>query len=105
MRVTEFNAGVEEIRQKAIDVGSITAMERTLTETVDAHYNTALEDYSVDYLAKLLCSSPDDVVRNLATEMVIERHTLSKVHTKYAKVQTERELLGELVSRAPENGF
>ena len=99
VRVTEFNAGVEEIRQKAIDVGSITAMERTLTETVDAHYNTALEDYSVDYLAKLLCSSPDDVVRNLATEMVIERHTLSKVHTKYAKVQTERELLGELVSR------
>ena len=31
--------------------------------------------------------------------MVIERHTLSKVHTKYAKVQTERELLGELVPR------
>lgn len=99
VRTAEFNAGVEEIRAKAVDLGSITAMERTLTETVDAHYATALEDYSVDYLARVLCSSPDDVVRNLATEMVIERHTLSKVHTKYAKIQTERDQLGELVPR------
>ena len=99
VRAEEFNAGVEDIRAKAVDLGSITAMERTLTESVDARYTSALEDYSADYLSRLLCSSPDDVVRNLATEMVIERHTLSKVHTKYAKVQTERELLGELVPR------
>lgn len=98
-RAAEFNAGVEEIRAKAVDLGSITAMERTLTETVDAHYAGALEDYCVDFLARVLCSSPDDVVRNLATEMVIERHTLSKVHTKYAKIQTERDQLGELVPR------
>ena len=84
----------------ATDVGSITAMERTLTETVDARYAASLEDYCVGYLSRQLCSSPDDVVRNLATEMVIERHTLSKVHTKYAHVQTEREQLGDLVPRA-----
>lgn len=100
VRAEEFAAGVEEIRAKATDVGSITAMERTLNENIDARYAAALEDYSVEYLSKLLCSSPDDMVRNLATEMVIERHTLSKVHTKYAHVQTERELLGELVPRA-----
>lgn len=99
-RAEAFAAGVEEIRAKATDVGSITAMERTLTETVDARYAALLEDYSVGYLSRQLCSSPDDVVRNLATEMVIERHTLSKVHTKYAHVQTEREQLGDLVPRA-----
>lgn len=100
VRAQEFAAGVEEIRAKATDVGSITAMERTLNETIDANYAAALENYSVDYLSRRLCSSPDDMVRNLATEMVIERHTLSKVHTKYAHVQTERELLGDLVPRA-----
>lgn len=99
-RAEAFAAGVEEIRAKATDVGSITAMERTLTETVDARYAASLEDYSVGYLSRQLCSSPDDLVRNLATEMVIERHTLSKVHTKYAHVQTEREQLGDLVPRA-----
>jgi len=100
VRADEFAAGVEEIRAKATDVGSITAMERTLNETIDARYAAALEDYSVGYLSKQLCSSPDDMVRDLATEMVLERYTLSKVHTKYAHVQTERELLGELVPRA-----
>lgn len=100
VRKEEFAAGVEEIRAKATDVGSITAMERTLNETIDARYAAALENYSVEYLSKQLCSSPDDVVRNLATELVIDRHTLSKVHTKYAHVATERERLGELVPRA-----
>lgn len=100
VREEEFSAGIEEIKAKATDMGSIAAMERTLNETVDARYAAALEDYSVEYLSKQLCSSPDDVVRNLATEMVIDRHTLSKVHTKYAHVATERERLGELVPRA-----
>ncbi len=99
-RRQEFAAGVASIREKATDVGSITAMERVLQETVDANYNRGIEEFSARYLAKLMCSSPDDVVRNLATELVVERHILSKVHTKYAKVDSEQDLLGELVPRA-----
>lgn len=99
-RRQEFAAGVASIREKATDVGSITAMERVLQETVDANYNRGVEEFSARYLAKLMCSSPDDVVRNLATELVVERHILSKVHTKYAKVDSEQDLLGELVPRA-----
>ena len=99
VRAERFAAGIEEIRGKATDVGSITAMEGTLNETVDAEYNKGLEDFCADYLARLLCSSPDDAVRNLATELVVERYTLSKVHTKYAHVETEREQLVDLVPR------
>lgn len=100
MRRTEFAAGVEVIRQKATDVGSISAMERSLQETVDADYARRLDEFSSAYLGRLMCSSPDDAVRNMATDLVIERHILSKVHTKYAKVDTEQDLLGELVPRA-----
>lgn len=100
MRRTEFAAGVEVIRQKATDVGSISAMERSLQETVDADYARRLDEFSSSYLGRLMCSSPDDNVRNMATDLVIERHILSKVHTKYAKVDTEQDLLGELVPRA-----
>lgn len=98
-RREEFASGVAGIREKATDVGSITAMERALQETVDANYARGIEDFSAVYLSKLLCSSPDDVVRELATELVVERHILSKVHTKYAKIDTEQDLLGELVPR------
>lgn len=100
MRRTEFAAGVEVIRQKATDVGSISAMERSLQETVDADYARRLDEFSSAYLGRLMCSSPDDNVRNMATDLVVERHILSKVHTKYAKVDTEQDLLGELVPRA-----
>jgi len=99
-RDEEFAAGVEEIRGKATDVGSISAMETSLREEVDGHYERGIEDFSASYLSKLMCSSPDDTVRNLATELVVEKHILSKVHTKYAKIETERDMLGELVPRA-----
>ncbi|MCM1254765.1 MAG: DNA primase [Duncaniella sp.] len=100
VRQEEFAAGVAEIREKATDVGSITAMERSLQDAVDAHYTQGIDEFSAAYLSKKMCSSPDDVIRNLATDLVVERHILSKVHTKYAKVETEQELLGELVPRA-----
>lgn len=99
-RRSEFAAGVEEIRQKATDVGSISAMERSLQETVDADYAHRLDEFAATYLGRLMCSSPDDVVREMASDLVVERHILSKMHTKYAKVDTEQDLLGELVPRA-----
>ncbi len=74
-------------------------MERTLQETVDGDYAKRIQEFSTGYLSKLMCSSPDDVVRELATELVIERHILSKVHTKYAKIDTEQDLLADLVPR------
>ncbi len=99
-RRSEFAAGVEEIRRKATDVGSISAMERSLQETVDADYARRLDEFAATYLGRLMCSSPDDVVREMASDLVVERHILSKMHTKYAKVDTEQDLLGELVPRA-----
>lgn len=100
IREEEFAAGVASIREKATDVGSITAMERTLTETVDAGYAARIKEFSTGYLARLMCSSPDDVVREMAADLVTERHILSKMHTKYAKIDTEQDLLVELVPRA-----
>lgn len=99
-RRSEFAAGIEEIRKKATDVGSISAMERSLQETVDADYARRLDEFATTYLGRLMCSSPDDGVREMATDLVVERHILSKVHTKYAKVDTEQDLLDELVPRA-----
>ncbi len=99
-RGRSFAEGVEAIREKATDIGSVSAMEQRLRESVDAAYAKGLQDYSVTYLGRLMCSSPDDVVRNLASDLVVECHILSKMHTKYAKVDTEQDLLGELVPRA-----
>ncbi len=72
----------------------------SLNDRIDAEYQAGLADFSAGYLARLMCSSADDTVRALATDLVVETHILSKMHTKYAHVPTERDLLPELVDRA-----
>lgn len=100
IRNEEFASGVEKIRAEATEVATIQNMERTLTAEVDERYQLGLMEFSSDYVARRLCSSPDDADRNLATELVSERHILSKVHTKYARIDTERDLIGDLIARA-----
>ena len=40
------------------------------------------------------------MIRRVTTDLVSEKHVLSKVHTKYAKIETEQDRLAELVPRA-----
>ncbi len=42
----------------------------------------------------------DDTIRNLSTALVSEKYQLSKIHTKYVHVETERERCRALVERA-----
>ncbi len=99
VRAANLAKGIEEIRGKATDVGSISAMEKSLVERLDNEYAQGLEDFTVLYISKLLGSSPDDLIRTLTTELVTEKHILSKMHTKYAHIDTEQDLLPELVPR------
>lgn len=92
--------GIEEIRREATDMASIHAREQALTERVEGQIASAMMEFDAGYLSRLLCSSPDDTVRNLATELVVDRHQLSKMHTKYAHVPTEMEQLCELTDRS-----
>ena len=92
--------GIEEIRAKATDIASIHAMETQLEERVEETCQTRMLDFAATYLGRQMCSSADDEVRRLATDLVVERHQLSKMHTKFAHVPTELEQIDELVSRA-----
>ena len=92
--------GIEEIRRTAHDLSSITAKEQALIERVDKEYYESITEFNCQYIAKFMMYSPDDQVRNLATDMCIEKHELSRVHTKYAKIETELDRLTELIPRA-----
>lgn len=92
--------GIEEIRAKATDIASIHAMETQLEERVEDACQGRMLDFAASYLGRQMCSSADDEVRRLATDLVVERHQLSKMHTKFSHVPTELEQIDELVSRA-----
>lgn len=102
----------QEIRQKLTDEGRerIRAEAGSITEIKKAEEN--LEALIVDeitnleltekrqFLVRQLLSDDDDGIRRLATELADERYQLSKVHSKFAHVQTEEERLPDLVPRA-----
>ncbi len=99
VRAREFEEGIQHIRETATDIGSINAMEQQLRETVDANFTERLDNYAVDYLAQTLLSHPDEEIRRLANDLLIEKYQLSKVHTKFSHIETEQEQLLDLVPR------
>lgn len=92
--------GIARIRETAHDMAAIERAERELDERIAADSAAAIDEYACNYIERALESDPDDVTRRVATELAAERHQLSKIHTKFAHVETERERLTVLVPRA-----
>lgn len=90
----------EEISSQSLSVSEIKAKEIAMQAQLESDYNTRLTDFAQHYVEQRLCSSPDDEMRLLATELVSERHKLSKIHSKFSKIETELDRLIELVPRA-----
>ena len=99
-KARELEQGREEIRATAKSVDEIMTKEMSLLENCDANFKSKMDEYAANYLSDVLLSSPDDETRKLATQLVNEKYKLSKVHTKYAHVETEQERLYELLSRS-----
>lgn len=92
--------GEEKIRTEATDLSDIHAREIALNESLDERVKNARIFYARHYIERILCSDSNDAVRRLTTELVSDKYTLSKVHTKYSHVETEEEKLADLVPRA-----
>lgn len=99
IHAARINEGEEQIRASATDINSIKAREEKLIDEADREFTDALNDFDSQFISRRLCSSPDDEVRRLATDLSVDKHQLSKMHTRYSHVETERDQLPELVPR------
>lgn len=99
-RKQQWDDGVAAIRSSAVDLSEITAREQALRADCDERYNEDLKQFTICYIEKILASSPDDELRRLTTDLVSEKYHLSKVHTKFTKIETEVDRLDILVERA-----
>lgn len=96
----EANEGREEVRRQATSLADIEKGELMLKERIEARRIEETDNFIIRYLEDIYLSWPEDDVRVLATDLAAEKYQLSKVHTKYAKIETERDRLQELVQRA-----
>lgn len=93
--------GIEAIARDASNLEEIRQREMLLKERVEEAYSRSLVEFAKDFFQRRLLSHPDDTIRNVATDLVVERHQLSKIYFKNnTKVETEEDRLDELVPRA-----
>ncbi len=93
-------AGIDEIAAEGKSLAEMQTMEQVLEERLAQEQNEAVDEYTENYLLHILVSDPDDEIRTLATDLAAEPYRLSKVHYRFAHIETERERLAELVPRA-----
>lgn len=92
--------GQERIRNEASDLATIQKAENDLAVNVEAEIRAIEVEARRSFLERSMLNHDDDNVRHLVTDMVSDRYRLSKVHSKFAHVETEEERLTELVPRA-----
>lgn len=91
---------ISALRNEDLSVSAINAREAQIKAECEAFVAQETDMAAEDFVSRTLCSSPDDEVRVLATNLTIDKYQLSKVHTKHNKVESEREGLIRLVPRA-----
>ena len=94
--------GIREIQKKGVDsLDTVTRLEEELNARVSSKAHGELQEFREQYLLKLLCSDMDDIVRNVALNLVEDLPALSKIHTEQGGVVvTEKDRLSPLVSKA-----
>lgn len=90
----------EEIRQRGTSFQEIDKFERIIQSEIEDYRKTATDEFDMLYGQTKLINSADNTVRSVASELLIERYTLSRIYTKGAHVESEQEQLQTLVPRA-----
>ncbi len=88
-----WDEGIIEIQRQAVELclnsGEIETREKALQAKCDERLTGEIARFNNDYIERILVNSPDDDTRRLTTDLVSEKYQLSKVHTKFSKVETE----------------
>lgn len=89
-RIGESNLSMEEIKRE----------EQKLEATLTARRQEAVKEFSKEYPGRILGSHEDAQVRNIALELVFEKHHLSNIYLKDGVTELEEDKLNVLLVRA-----
>lgn len=96
----ELTAAIEQIRLESGDIAEKQKKEVEAQKQISQKAEEELQTFETNFLERYFTTYPDTQISLLAVDLVSEKYQLSKVHTKYQKVETESERLWELIPRA-----
>lgn len=99
----EYDKGIGQIKSELLSLEEIKAKENALSEKIADLKDNEIALFKTNFIEKKLCSSPDDLVRNISSDLVSEKHNLSKIHTVNSPIRTESDRLIKLIPEAINN--
>lgn len=100
LQKADYEEGERLIKQEASTLEQIKARETALKDQVTEKSWQRWNEFCEIYFIKKLASAPDDDVRNITTELAASKYHLSKYHSKFTRLETESDKLGDLLPRA-----
>ena len=96
----QINEIIEQIRLENGDITDKQRKEAEARENITEQMEEELQTFESNFLERYFTTYPDTQISLLAVDLVSDKYQLSKVHTKYQKVETESDRLWELIPRA-----
>lgn len=90
----------EEIRRNGSSLQDIEKKEKLAQRDIEKFRKESIEEFDMLYGQNKLINSADNDVRTVASSLLIERYTLSRIYTKGAHIESEQDQLTTLVPRA-----
>ncbi len=59
-----------------------------------------LDEFDITFGQQQLANSPDEAIRQLASSLIVDRYSLSKIYQRHGHVESEQDSLSTLVPRA-----
>ena len=95
-----IDEAIEQIRLESGDIADKQRKEAETQERILGEMNEELQTFETNFLERYFTTYPDTTISLLAVDLVSEKYQLSKVHTKFQKVESETDRLWELIPRA-----
>lgn len=95
----DLENGRRELAARNLSVADIKRCEIELSERLQREFDEAVDEFDAGFVARHAISSPDDLLRKISTDLIIEPHQLSKIYTRTSHVLSERERLVDLLPR------
>lgn len=91
---------IEQIRLESGDIADKQRKEAEAQTRIAREMEEELQTFETNFLERNFTTHPDSSISMLAVDLVSEKYQLSKVHTKFQKVELEADRLWELIPRA-----
>ena len=94
------NAGRERIRESDMSVMEIKREEDKIEHQINDYRESTIKELTKDYPGRIMGSHEDNDIRNIAFELILEKHHLSNIYLKDGTTELEEDKLNTLILRA-----